>query len=434
VSQHVADSSVEPVVVVSNDTHVGPRLVEDLRPYCPPDHLSAFDAFAAETAEQRKAAEQLLGGSGYLDHPNLRTAGHHDPVQRLADYDHDGIAAGVLFHGSMNMEPIPFVPMTLGKATTVKDRDLTAVGYRIYNRWLAEFVSVAPHRHIGIAYLPMWDVDAAIAEVEWACNAGLKGVNFPAMRDGDLPEYNKRLWEPLWQVCEERKMPLVTHVGAATNANYSGLESVALLQIESGNFVSKRAIWWMIFAGVFERHPDLKLVITETPGNWFAATAEELDGVYSWYEAKRDEPLNQALFRQVPNRPSEYMARNVYFGASFASPFEVQQAAMHGLESHLLWGSDYPHLEGTFVYQEGRDAPSVTRASLRNTFSSVPEAQIRRMVGENAIDIYHLDARALAGIARHIGAPTIEELGTPIDAVPEGASATAFRSGAGGWS
>jgi hypothetical protein len=56
------------------------------------------------------------------------------------------------------------------------------------------------------------------------------------------------------------------------------------------------------------------------------------------------------------------------------------------------------------------------------------------MVGENAIDIYHLDARALAGIARHIGAPTIEELGTPIDAVPEGASATAFRSGAGGWS
>ena len=59
-------------------------------------------------------------------------------------------------------------------------------------------------------------------------------------------------------------MPLVTHVGAATNAKYSGLESVALLQVESGNFVSKRAIWWMIFAGVFERHPGLKLVITET--------------------------------------------------------------------------------------------------------------------------------------------------------------------------
>ena len=219
----------------------------------------------------------------------------------------------------MNMEPVPFVPMTLGKATKVTDRELTAVGYRIYNRWMADFVSAAPHRHIGLAYLPMWDIDAAIAELGWAHEAGLKGVNFPAIRDGDLPEYNRRRWEPFWQACEERRMPLITHVGSATNANYSGLESVALLQIESGSFASKRAIWWMIFAGVFERHPGLKLVITETPGSWFTTTADELDGVYSWYEAKREEPLNKALFEQVPRRPSEYMSENVFFGASFAS-------------------------------------------------------------------------------------------------------------------
>jgi len=304
----------------------------------------------------------------------------------------------------------------------------------MYHRWLADFVSAAPHRHVGVAYLPMWDIDAALAEVDWAYEAGLKAVNFPAMRDGDLPEYNKRSWEPLWHACEERQMPLVTHVGAATNANYSGLESVALLQVESGNFVSKRAIWWMIFAGVFERHPNLKLVITETPGTWFTPTAQELDGVYSWYEAKRDEPLNQALFEQVPRRPSEYMASNVYFGASFASPAEVEQAVLHGLESQLLWGSDYPHLEGTFVYREGWDMPSVTRAALRNTFCGVPAAKTRRMVGENAIETYNLDADALQAIARKIDAPTIDELGTPIDAVPEGASVTAFRSGTGGWS
>jgi hypothetical protein len=128
------------------------------------------------------------------------------------------------------------------------------------------------------------------------------------------------------------------------------------------------------------------------------------------------------------------MAGNVYFGASFASPFEVEQAVLHGLESRLLWGSDYPHLEGTFVYQEGRDMPSVTRAALRNIFCGVPEAETRRMVGGNAIEVYNLDAEALQAIAAQIEAPTIEELGTPIDAVPEGASATAFRSGAGGWS
>ena len=90
----------EPVVIVSNDTHIGPRLIEDLRPYCPASHLDEFDRFAESTTAARQAATTMLEGSGYLDHPNFRTAGHHDSAARLADYDHDGIAAGVMFHGS----------------------------------------------------------------------------------------------------------------------------------------------------------------------------------------------------------------------------------------------------------------------------------------------------------------------------------------------
>ena len=86
----------------------------------------------------------------------------------------------VLFHGSMNMEPIPFVPMTLGKATKYGDRDLTAVGFAMYNRWLADFVAAAPHRHVGVAYLPMWDIDEAIKEMTWAREHGLRGINFPS--------------------------------------------------------------------------------------------------------------------------------------------------------------------------------------------------------------------------------------------------------------
>ena len=121
----------------------------------------------------------------------------------------------------------------------------------------------------------------------------------------------------------------------------------------------------------------------------------------------------------------------MYYGASFASPYEVEQAVAHGLDSQLLWGSDYPHLEGTFVYPEGRDMPSVTRLALRNTFCGVPPAETAGWSGENAIDVYGLDADALRTIADEIGAPTLDELATPIDAVPEGASITAFRSGAG---
>jgi hypothetical protein len=56
------------------------------------------------------------------------------------------------------------------------------------------------------------------------------------------------------------------------------------------------------------------------------------------------------------------------------------------------------------------------------------------MIGETAIEVYNLDRDELRRVAHQIGAPTVEELATPIDAVPDGASITAFRAGAGGWS
>ena len=85
------------------------------------------------------------------------------------------------------------------------------------------------------------------------------------------------------------------------------------------------------------------------------------------------------------------------------------------------------------MYPDGRDMPSVTRQALRNTFCGVPPAAARRMVGENAIEVYDLDRGALQEIASQIDAPTADELATPIDAVPEGASHAAFRTGDGGW-
>jgi hypothetical protein len=75
----------------------------------------------------------------------------------------------------------------------------------------------------------------------------------------------------------------------------------------------------------------------------------------------------------------------------------------------------------------------VTRLALRHTFCHLAPEDTLRMVGQNAIDIYGLDATALQEVARAIAAPTLDELSTPIDAVPAEASLTAFRSGAGGW-
>src|SRR5436309_5725453 len=94
--------SADPLVIVSADCHIGPRLVEDLRPYCPRRLLDAFDEYVAATgrSEGRYVAESDVGDDALWQVRNQLTTGHHDPVARRRDLDFDGIAAEVVFHGS----------------------------------------------------------------------------------------------------------------------------------------------------------------------------------------------------------------------------------------------------------------------------------------------------------------------------------------------
>ena len=89
-----------PVIIVSADSHVGPRLREDLRDYCPSKHLDDYDALIAQTGP-------IFNGQALLGHPNAGP-GHYDPTVRLADMDSDGVAAEVIYHGSQNGEPLPW--------------------------------------------------------------------------------------------------------------------------------------------------------------------------------------------------------------------------------------------------------------------------------------------------------------------------------------
>jgi len=240
-----------PVVVVSCDTHIGPRLDEDLRPYCPAGQLAAFDEFASEMADRRRALHAHMKGRQTEQFTrNQRTAGHYDIHARLRDLDHDGVAAEIIFHGSQNEEPIPFGNFVAFLGPASDDLELVALGRHIFNQWLADFVSVEPERHVGLVHLPIWDVDASVRELEWAREAGLRGVNFPAPRPEFAP-YNDRVWEPFWSACEALEMPLTTHSGAGDPQAWTGPEAAILMSIESGGWFSRRAMHQMIFGGVF---------------------------------------------------------------------------------------------------------------------------------------------------------------------------------------
>ena len=109
-------------------------------------------------------------------------------------------------------------------------------------------------------------------------------------------------------------------------------------------------------------------------------------------------------------RPSEYFERQVHLGASFLPQGDCAVRHEVGLD-RIMWGSDYPHVEGSYPY---------TREHLRLTFEGVPEDEIQQMVGLNAARVYGFDLEKLAPIAARVG-PTKAEVALPLDraAVPK---------------
>ena len=178
--------------------------------------------------------------------------------------------------------------------------------------------------------------------------------------------------------------------------------------------MSRRGVHWMIFSGVFHRHQKLRMVLTEQPGSWWTDYLAELDMVYRSAPARRVREV-------VPELPSEACQRSLYVGASFIAPFEARDAERDGYADRLLWGSDYPHVEGTWQAMPDSESPT-THLALRHALAGRSADTIRAITGENAARVYGLDLDALHEVAARINAPTVAEVGVPLDIgdIPEG--------------
>jgi len=144
-----------------------------------------------------------------------------------------------------------------------------------------------------------------------------------------------------------------------------------------------------MLGGVFDRHPNLRLVMTEVRADWMPATLRYLDAVYELHRA--DLPATRM--------PTEYWHSNCLTSLSFVHRAEVEMRHELGIET-LAFGRDYPHTEGTW--------PN-TKAWLRDAFSRVPDNELRLILGENAVRVLGLDRAKLAEVATRIG-PTIDSV------------------------
>ena len=382
------------MLVISADCHAAARW-EDYEQYFERTDLPAFREWygAGVPNRQGRPGEGRLFDSKFLDDRGAEAAaasggasGTWDPKRRMEELDADGVAGEVIFPGAQNLG----VPFHGRRPTTDReDRqsvELRSTGARAYNRWLADFCSENPDRCAGVAFITYDDIDAAVAEIEGSRAAGLRGGIFlPAEWDG-LPSYNHPRYEPIWAACQAADIPINTHPLGSSLDSYGSLPGATAIFVSEVKWFAHRPFTYVLWAGVFERYPKLKFVLTEQMADWIPNTLEYFDDLYS-------RPIFAQIREGLPLRPSEYWARNCHVGASFLVNNEVGLRHDIGVEK-IMWGSDYPHAEGTWPH---------TCEMLERTFEGVPRDEIALMIGGNAAKIYGFDVDSLAPLVARIG-------------------------------
>jgi predicted TIM-barrel fold metal-dependent hydrolase len=320
--------------------------------------------------------------------------------------DAEGIAAEVVFPNTVP----PFYPsntVTAPAPRTAEEHALRWAGVQAHNRWMADFCSLAPERRIGLAQVFLEDVDAAVAEVEWAREAGLRGVLVPGDHPAKLVPIHGRELDPFWAACAALGMPVHRHgvsVGDEDDVNDGASGALAAHENE---FYFTRALPQLVFGAVFERHPDLKFVFAECGLSWAVRELAKLDAEIAF--GRREGHAGYPVFHQAAERltmsPSERFRTNCWIGASIMRPQEMALRGEIGVD-RIMWGSDYPHTEGVF--------PHAT-LSMRLLLAELSEAEARLVLSENAASVYGLDMGPLQAIADRIG-PTVDLVATPVTA------------------
>jgi predicted TIM-barrel fold metal-dependent hydrolase len=392
-------------LVISSDCHAGAEMAT-YRGYLERRYLADFDEWVKTHVDP------------FADRRGPDYDRNFNSARRIADLESDGCVAEVLFPNTIP----PFFPS--GNLTTPPpgqdEYEHRWAGLKAYNRWLADFCQEAPGRRAGVAHIMLNDVDAAVAEIAWARQAGLTGgILVPGVPpDSALPQLHSPVYEPIWAACADLGMPVNHHGGGASPGGLSvGEVSGAIFLIEQG-WYSHRALWHLIYSGVFDRHPSLRFVLTEQGGSsWIPGVLNFLD---FYYERFSRPGTVEAIFggesvQKLPMSPREYWHRNCYVGASFLRKIEVPLRYEIGVD-HIMWGVDYPHTEATFPH---------SREALRWTFAGVDTLELRKMLGLTAAEVYGFDVAALSEIASRVG-PTVEELSKPLDAPPADSSSLGF--------
>jgi predicted TIM-barrel fold metal-dependent hydrolase len=258
-----------------------------------------------------------------------------------------------------------------------KDKELALACIEAYNDFVVdEWCATNPERYVGLSIVPLWDVDAARAELIRTAEKGAKAVAFsenPTVLG--LPSVHTRHWDPLFAAAAEAGMPVCMHIGSSSQLLTTSADAPTSVQLTvlGANSMLTCADW--LFSGLFERFPALRVVLSEGGAGWVPYVlerAEKVFGIYGERSGSTRSPLE--LFREH------------VFACMVTDSFAVRSLGDVGADN-LLWESDYPHDDGMF--------PN-SRACLEAALEHVPDEDAQKIGAGNARQLFRLTAPAIA--------------------------------------
>jgi predicted TIM-barrel fold metal-dependent hydrolase len=393
--------------VISSDTHAGGSHAM-YREFLDPKYLDDFDAWRGEYKNP------------FSDLGDQRRYRNWDDEMRNSQQDADGVVGEVIFPNTVP----PFFPSFVLFARPPKpdEYEHRLAGIRAHNRWLEDFCNRFPERRAGIGQIFLNDIDDAIEDVRWIKEHNLRGgILLPTIPpDVDwIKPLNHPDYDRLWAVCEELEVPVNCH-GGTGSPSYARVPSSALIMLAEVPTYSRRPLLFLLLSGVFERFPNLRFVMTEQGLSWLPPLLKQLDTTLAGVRERG--AIGELRFKPehvLPKSATEYVQQNVRFGISFPQRADIKAAETIGLDK-VMWGSDFPHDEGTHPF---------TREHLRQLFSDWSEADLRKVLAENAAEVYDFDLDALAPAAAQYG-PTVAEIAQPLTELPAEPNEALLRNAA----
>ena len=303
--------------------------------------------------------------------------GAWDPQARLEVMDECGIWGQVLYPNAIGIGG-----QTL--ANEVHDPVLRRLCVEIYNDHMAELQEWSGNRFLPMPVLPAWSVEECVREAERLAGLGFRGVNMTSdPQETGAPDFASREWDALWAACTDLHLPVHFHIGASlTSLNFYGKyfwpsQHQNVKPAIGGTMLflnNARVVINSIYAGIFDRFPDLKMVSVESGMGWIPFVLETID-----YEIMENAPAQAA---ELSRRPSEYFRHNWY--ATFW--FEQAGGDLQGLidrvgEDNVMFETDFPH--PTCMYPDPLGTVADRMATLR------PETR-RKVLGETAAKLYRV--------------------------------------------